>query len=817
MAEGRIGDALERWGPRLAMVAGVLAWLWPIGLGGRMPIGGDATQFSAGLMVCLRDALRAGRLPLWNDLWGFGFPSLAESQMGVYYPPHWPLYGLLPTEFAGVASLVLHTLWGAIGAYWAARRLGASEVGSALAGFAWSTSGFFLIHQPHHWAATVGSWMPWAWGLAWMVARGEGSRRTPLALAAVLAIQVLPGHFQLAFITEVGALLLALGAGDRSVGRRAAVALAVAGMVPLAALQLWPTYRLDGLSDARRDFEYLSGFAASPIHLVNYIAPGLFHRSPLWRPVAWDPFHTSPEEWLGSVGLVPLFLAALAVARGWRADPATRALAIVAGATVFLSLGPYAPGFGWLIRLPGFSFFRAPARWGLATNLTLSLLAARGFDGLAAWPRTGRSAVRFALAVSAAVLLVVLGFEAALVASKGGARSPLASGFELATKALPWSDRPGSKSFRGVMAEAYRPQSDLRVQAALAKLEGRPTPPPGPTLAGERFAIYRRELGESAAWLAALAAVGLLAGRPRAFAAALAALTLAGGLAEGRHRSFDLGPIRPLVDQSPVLARLSREPRGTRTLDPARNLFQVAGVDPVSAYRTLDLPSPEGLLRLARLPVSAEARSAEARRVAGVEWLILDPLEARGLSPGDRATAETITDPALAGWLLGADLARALGLRDFTLIRTGPRPARAWLAPAKGLESVDGMADPIALLDRARAMRPLATRSEVPERVEVEVNVEAGDPVPAMVVLSATFDPEWESRWDGPGGASRRAEVVRVLGGWQGVAVPEPGRWTLRLEYPGRASRVGLAISAAAWLVWGAGWWRLGVRREVRS
>ena len=32
----------------LGLVAGILAWLWPIGLGGMMPVGGDVTSFSWG-------------------------------------------------------------------------------------------------------------------------------------------------------------------------------------------------------------------------------------------------------------------------------------------------------------------------------------------------------------------------------------------------------------------------------------------------------------------------------------------------------------------------------------------------------------------------------------------------------------------------------------------------------------------------------------------------------------------------------------------------------------------------------------------------
>ncbi len=104
----------------LVLMAGVLLWLWPIGFGGKMPVGGDVTQFFLGLMAVLGTALGDWQLPIWNDLWGYGFPGIGESQMGVYYPPHLILYGFLPTEWAYVSSLLLHTFWGALGAWWAA-------------------------------------------------------------------------------------------------------------------------------------------------------------------------------------------------------------------------------------------------------------------------------------------------------------------------------------------------------------------------------------------------------------------------------------------------------------------------------------------------------------------------------------------------------------------------------------------------------------------------------------------------------------------------------------------------------------------------
>ena len=92
---GAIGTRLAAG---LAVLIALLAWLWPIGIGGKMPVGGDVTQFFLGLMGFLSEALHEGELPVWNDLWGYGFPGLAESQMGVFYPPHAILYGRMFTE-----------------------------------------------------------------------------------------------------------------------------------------------------------------------------------------------------------------------------------------------------------------------------------------------------------------------------------------------------------------------------------------------------------------------------------------------------------------------------------------------------------------------------------------------------------------------------------------------------------------------------------------------------------------------------------------------------------------------------------------------
>ena len=797
-----------RWACRVGLIVAVLGWLWPIGAGGKMPVGGDATQFSIGLMACLRESLRHLHWPLWNDLWGFGFPGLAESQMGVYYPPHWG-YALLSAESAYSASLVAHFVWGAFGAAWLARSLDVSEPGSVLTGFVWATSGFFLIHLPHQWAYTVGSWMPWAWGLAWRLGRTDNPGRLTLGLAAVLAVQVLPGHFQLAFVTEVGVIAIGLTGAILSGKIRwfGGVVLAMLGAVPLAAAQWVPTLMLARLSGNDRGFEYLSGFALSPVHLVNYVAPGLWHRSPLWRPLAWDLFHTAPEEALGYVGLVPLMLAIRALVGSGRKRAKVRVLVLVGLVTLALSLGPYFPGFRWLIALPGFSFFRAPARWSLASTLALACLAGLGFDEIRPHGLTRKLVVGFVVGAALVVGLVVGGFELTLAATRGSDWAEVVAVGDGALRWLPWADDPGATRFALAMNEAFRPQSDLRVQAAQARLDGTPFPAEGLTLDRERGRIYARELTGTGLVLVGLLGVGLVcARRPRPLAWGLGVLTLADLIGQGQARPFDLGPIGSLVAQSPVLQRVAAGPRGLRTLDPGQNLLLVAGGDSATAYRTLNLPAPGRWQALARQVGPADPRTAKALQVLGIDARILDPLETRFVPPdwhaGDwGATSTTIRDPALAGWIFGADFARLNQIDSFRWVAPAQPATRAHWTDDPSV--IDRRSDPLMSLARLQAARPLTWRSPWPERFEVDWLAASSNPA-GSILIAQTSDPEWAGVWVGPGGETRPASILPAVEGLQAVRVKglSPGRWTLRLDYAGTAARWGLAISAVGWSGW---------------
>ncbi len=355
-----------------------------------------------------------GELPLWCPYGFAGAPLLHDPQVGLFYPPHWPLL-LLPQPAVGPALswlVALHLLvagWGAC-AYARARGLGAAA--ALAAGCGYMLAGKWALHlllAGHY--ITVGlAWLPWALLLL------EGAlRRRSLARATgaglALGLLVLGTHPQWAFYAGLFLALWTLGAaleeagwlgsGPRS-GRRLAGALAgwagygawaAALAAALAAVQLLPTLDAAALSTRANGVEPENIGALGMWTLRSLVGPALSHVRPnaMW-------------EERGGFGLLWLVAAALApvLCRGRVRFQALVCLGLIAfacgGAILFQSL-------------PGFRVFRGPSRMLLIATLPVALLAGEAtqalFAGAGLTPQTRALCRRVLLGVAAAALLLV--------------------------------------------------------------------------------------------------------------------------------------------------------------------------------------------------------------------------------------------------------------------------------------------------------------------------------------------------------------------------------------------------------------------------
>jgi hypothetical protein len=324
------------------------------------------------------EALKAGRVPLWNPHIYFGAPFLANLQSAVFYPPH-VLFLLLPTASAMNWSVVLHLGLCAYFGYLAARIVvGVDALSAVVGGALFGLSGFVGAQVGHLNQLNAAAWLP----LALVALHQALERRSPrwvAALAVVLGVQLLAGHAQESYMTvallggyALFRVLLAARRGVVSVAWEsvwAGVTLGAGGALAagLAAVQLLPSSELTAYSirATGMTFAEAASFSLPPRELFVGLLPTFGLASP-----------TSNEylAWIGFSGLALMLFAVLFRVR----RPMVFFLFTLALISFMLALGDHFPVYQWAFKLPGVRLFRVPARWLMLTTFADAMLAAAG-------------------------------------------------------------------------------------------------------------------------------------------------------------------------------------------------------------------------------------------------------------------------------------------------------------------------------------------------------------------------------------------------------------------------------------------------------
>ncbi len=374
----------RRWPSLTLLLAGIFVHLREL-LGAR-PYFRDTHQVYVPAKHFLWERFHAGELPQWWPWDGGGSPLIPQPVFSVFHPT--TLFYLLPSFWAAFTLQNLCVTWGALlGAFALGRTLRLSCPAALVAGGLYGLSGYFSCLSEHQFMALSAATMPWY--LAGIVLAGRHGRRWLVAPAAAMGLLLLAGDPQVAILSSVAGVGLAL-ANTKYVRRSLLVAILspVIGAL-LAAVQLFPSIAV--LPDTERGYSMTNErWALGLRHIFGMV---------------WPVDHGA-ADWVRSTlfGLpgIALVLISLITSR----TPGRRRLVLMlfslSGLSLWLATGN-AGGLNRIARLviPIWSQLRYPMKSVILAYLALALLAGIGLAEL------GERARRLGAGLTWAALLVV--------------------------------------------------------------------------------------------------------------------------------------------------------------------------------------------------------------------------------------------------------------------------------------------------------------------------------------------------------------------------------------------------------------------------
>jgi len=370
---------------------------WPA-LSGMFLVSTHSDQYIAGYAFreFAASTLKAtGGFPLWNPYLFGGMPYIAAMHGDIFYPT-FLLRMVLPTDVAMTWGFIIHLFLAGIFTFGFLKAIGFGFPGALAGGLAYMMGGQIAsyVSPGHDGKLFVSALFPLA---LWMLHRGiRGGRSSSWgALALIVGLAVLSPHPQLLqyMLLACGAYALFLAFAERdemsrslprntAVKRLAGALGAVVVGLAVGAVQYLPVReyvpwspRAGGLAN----YETATSYAWRPEELLNTYLPQFSGMLDAYWGRNGIHFHSD------YAGVVVLILAGAAFL-GLRADPKRRQIifwSVVLLISILWSLGSATPFYRIPYALvPGTRYFRAPATIFFVGALALALLACAGMERL---------------------------------------------------------------------------------------------------------------------------------------------------------------------------------------------------------------------------------------------------------------------------------------------------------------------------------------------------------------------------------------------------------------------------------------------------
>jgi hypothetical protein len=360
----------------------------PFLFGGKALYQGDIFLYFEPALRYMAEAVKSGRLPLWNPLCCGGLPQIAIISPGLFYLPNL-LFVLMPFGAALGAVLMLHQWLAGLGGFLFLRASAFSISAATVGGAAIMLSGYMFGSSQCYTLPVTFAWTPLCLYLVAMLVR-TGRRRWAAWLALAYGMQILGGRPEL--FLSAALIYLGYAASVRLEERQASRALAVAGCLAslalgagMAAAALLPVLELFSLSPRASGlrfgdvalwsagwFDWLQVILTRPfgdLVIANYDLnphyPGLF-------PYISSLFLGAPAVTLALFGYLD---------RTWRGRWFWLAVALL---FFLLALGKFGPLLPALYQLmPGAAVLRYPIKVACFVLLSLAIACAAGWDAAA--------------------------------------------------------------------------------------------------------------------------------------------------------------------------------------------------------------------------------------------------------------------------------------------------------------------------------------------------------------------------------------------------------------------------------------------------
>jgi hypothetical protein len=301
------------------------------------------------------------QIPLWDPSILSGAPFFANPLSGLYYPPGW-LALLLPLPLGFNLLVLIHLLFGGLGAYCLLRQEGLIHEAAILGGLAFAALPKLFAHYGagHLTLLYAVPWTPW---LLWAEARsGEGRAISRWMQPGLLLAIIFLADVRWSLLA--GLLWLGFAISKRATWFHLLRQGVLAGL--LSAPLALPLLQFTGLA-TRSSMSSGDVFTYSlpPERLLGFFIPdfGGFQEYTLYA-----------GEFILALALVTLVSKSLRLrARFWW---------IVAVLSILIALGPGTPLFSALAWLPGFNLLRVPSRALFLCGLSFAALAAYALDGI---------------------------------------------------------------------------------------------------------------------------------------------------------------------------------------------------------------------------------------------------------------------------------------------------------------------------------------------------------------------------------------------------------------------------------------------------